>query len=123
VLASLAALASAPDRFARSSRRRSSARPISRASTSSDYDVRLVLPDTGAFLRGDVTVTARGAPSATRLRLDLVDSMHVRTVDVNGARVRATHAGNSLDVPLPSGAGDRCASRVVYDGSVTTGWW
>ena len=67
-----------------------------------DYDVRLVLPDTGAFLRGDVTVTARRAPSATRLRLDLVDSMHVRAVEVDGRRVPAPHAGNSLDVPLPS---------------------
>ena len=86
-----------------------------------DYDVRLVLPDTGAFLRGDVTVTARRAPSATRLRLDLVDSMHVRAVDVNGARVRAEHANNSLDVPLPSGAGDSVRVRVVYDGVVSDG--
>ena len=86
-----------------------------------DYDVRLVLPDTGAFLRGDVTVTARRAPSATRLRLDLVDSMHVRSVDVNGARVRAPHAANSLDVPLPSGAGDSVRVRVVYDGVVSDG--
>jgi aminopeptidase N len=86
-----------------------------------DYDVRLVLPDTGAFLRGDVTVTARRAPSATRLRLDLVDSMHVRAVEVNGAPVRALHARNSLDVPLPAEAGDSVRVRVVYDGLVSDG--
>ena len=86
-----------------------------------NYDVRLVLPDTGAFLRGDVTVTARRAPSAARLRLDLVDSMHVRDVEVNGVRARASHAGNSLEVPLPSGGGDTVRVRVVYDGTVSDG--
>ncbi len=86
-----------------------------------NYDVRLELPDTGAFLRGDVTVTARRAPSAARLRLDLVDSMHVRDGEVNDVRVRASHAGNSLDVPLPSGGGDTVRVRVVYDGTVSDG--
>ena len=86
-----------------------------------DYDVRLVLPDTGAFLRGDVTVTARRAPTAARLRLDLVDSMQVRSVEVNGARVRASHASNSLYVPLPAGGSDTVRVRVVYDGMVTDG--
>jgi aminopeptidase N len=86
-----------------------------------DYDVRLVLPDTGAFLRGDVIVTALRASSATRLRLDLVDSMHVRDVAVNGVRVHASHAGNSLDVPLPAGGGDTVRVRVVYDGTVSDG--
>ena len=86
-----------------------------------DYDVRLVLPDTGAFLHGDVIVTARRAPSAMRLRLDLVDSMHVRDVEVNGVRVRATHADNSLVVPLPPGGGDTVRVRVVYDGTVSDG--
>jgi aminopeptidase N len=86
-----------------------------------DYDVRLVLPDTGAFLRGDVTVAARHAPSAQRLRLDLVDSMHVRAVTVNGAPVRASHERNSLDVPLPTGGSDTVRVRVVYDGTVSDG--
>jgi len=86
-----------------------------------DYDVRLVLPDTGAFLRGDVTVTARRAPTAARLRLDLVDSMQVRTVEVNGARVRASHASNSLYVPLPPAASDTVRVRVVYDGVASDG--
>src|SRR4051794_30867960 len=86
-----------------------------------DYDVRLVLPDTGAFLRGDVTVTARRAPSATRLRLDLVEAMHVRTVEVNGAQVHAQHTGDVLDVPLPAGASDSVRVRVMYDGMVSDG--
>jgi aminopeptidase N len=81
-----------------------------------DYDVRLVLPDTGALLRGEVAVTARRAPSATRLRLDLVDSMTVRVVEVNGRRVRALHSRDALDVPLPEGGSDSVRVRVVYDG-------
>jgi aminopeptidase N len=86
-----------------------------------DYDVRLVLPDTGAFLRGDVTVTARRAASVGRLRLDLVDSLRVRAVYVNGERVRASHASNSLDVPLPASGGDTVRVRIVYDGRVSDG--
>ena len=86
-----------------------------------DYDVRLELPDTGAFLRGDVTVTARRSPSASQLRLDLVDAMHVRVVEVNGGPVRASHAANALDVPLPAGSGDSVRVRVVYDGTVSDG--
>ena len=86
-----------------------------------DYDVRLVIPDTGAFLRGDVTVTFRRAPSATRLRLDLVDAMHVRRVELDGKPVAAMHRGNHLDIPLATVAGDSAQVRVVYDGDVTDG--
>src|SRR5689334_15516798 len=52
-----------------------------------DYDVRLELPDSGLFLRGDVTVTARHAPSLATLRLDLIDSLTVRSVEVDGRHV------------------------------------
>jgi aminopeptidase N len=86
-----------------------------------DYDVHLELPDTGAFLRGDVTVTARRAASVAHLRLDLVDAMTVRTVELNGRRVDALHSGNHLDVPLANGDGDSVRVRVVYDGVVSDG--
>ena len=86
-----------------------------------DYDVHLELPDTGAFLRGDVTVTARRAASVTRLWLDLSDSMTVRSVELNGRRVSVEHRGNRLDVPLASADGDSVRVRVVYDGIVRDG--
>jgi len=86
-----------------------------------DYDVRLELPDTGAFIRGDVTVTARRASTATRLRLDLVDWMLVREVEVNGTRVHAQHSSDALDVPLPAGSGDSVRVRVAYEGTVRDG--
>ncbi len=86
-----------------------------------DYDIRLDLPDSGLLLRGDVTVTARRAPSLTTLRLDLIDSLTVRSVEVDGKRVTATHSANALDVPLASAKGDTVRVRVVYDGPVHDG--
>ncbi|HTK48299.1 MAG TPA: M1 family metallopeptidase [Gemmatimonadaceae bacterium] len=86
-----------------------------------DYDVRLELPDTGAFLRGDVIVTARRAPSLATLRLDLAGSLRVRAVEVNGRAVRATHAAERLEIPLANATGDTVRVRVVYDGFVSDG--
>ena len=86
-----------------------------------DYDVRLVLPDTGTMLHGDVTVSIRRAPTVARLQLDLVDALHVRAVEVDGRAVSAPHAANRLDVPLGGAMGDSVRVRVVYDGPVTDG--
>ncbi|HEX7981431.1 MAG TPA: M1 family metallopeptidase [Gemmatimonadaceae bacterium] len=86
-----------------------------------DYDVHLELPDSGLFLRGDVTVTARRAPSLATLRLDLIDSLTVRSVEVDGRRVTATHSANALDVPLSGAKDDTVRIRVVYDGPVHDG--
>ena len=84
-----------------------------------DYDIHVELPDSGLLLRGDVTVSARRAPSLTTLRLDLIDSLTVRSVEVDGKRVTATHAANALDVPLAGAKGDTVRVRVVYDGPVS----
>lgn len=86
-----------------------------------DYDVHLELPDSGLFLRGDVTVTARRAPSLATLRLDLIDSLTVRRVTVDGRPVAASHTANHLDVPLAGAKGDTVRVRVVYDGPVHDG--
>jgi aminopeptidase N len=86
-----------------------------------DYDILLELPDTGAFLRGDVTVTARRSAGVSRLRLDLTDGLTVRDVQVNGARVAATHASGKIDIPLDAGAGDSVQVRIAYDGVVSDG--
>src|SRR4051812_26698309 len=52
-----------------------------------DYDIALELPDTGAFIRGDVTIALRRSPGVSRLNLDLVDGLNVRATEVNGAPV------------------------------------
>ena len=85
-----------------------------------DYDIALELPDTGAFLRGDVTVTMRRAIGVSHVRLDLVDALTVRTVEVGGRSVTASHSGGKIDVPL-DGAADSLQVHVVYDGPVTDG--
>lgn len=85
-----------------------------------DYDVALELPDTGAFLRGDVTLTLRRSAGVARLRLDLVDALAVRSVEVGGHAVAVTHSHGKIDIPL-DGIGDSLRVRVVYDGMVSDG--
>ena len=85
-----------------------------------DYDITITLPDTGSFIAGDVTIALRRAPTVTRLRLDLVDALNVRSVEVGGRVVTAAHSGGKIDIPL-AGAGDSVRVRVVYDGVVTDG--
>jgi aminopeptidase N len=85
-----------------------------------DYDVHLELPDTGASLRGDVTVLARRSASVARLRLDLLDAMTVRAVELDGRPVAFGRAQNRIDIPL-EGARDSMRVRVTYDGIVSDG--
>ncbi|MCY7377922.1 MAG: M1 family metallopeptidase [Gemmatimonadaceae bacterium] len=86
-----------------------------------DYDIRIELPDTGAFIRGDVTVTARRAAGVSTLLLDLVDALTVRGIEVNGRAVGPVHANGKVEVPLGGATGDSVSVRVRYDGRVTDG--
>ena len=86
-----------------------------------DYDIRIELPDPGAFIRGDVTVTARRAAGVSTLRLDLVDALTVRGIEVNGRAVGPVHANGKVEVPLGGVTGDSVSVRVRYDGRVTDG--
>ena len=85
------------------------------------YEIRVELPDTGAFLRGEVVVTARRAPGVSTLRLDLVDALRVRGIEVNGRAVGPVHARDKIEVPLGGVTGDSVSVRVRYDGRVTDG--
>ena len=84
------------------------------------YDVTIEIPDTGAFIRGDVTVALHRARGVSHFWLDLVDALTVRRVEVNGAVVQSVHRGNRIEVPLP-GTRDSMSVRVVYDGVVADG--
>jgi aminopeptidase N len=86
-----------------------------------DYDIRIDLPDTGAFIRGEVTVTASRAPGVSTLRLDLVDALTVRGIEVNGRAVGPVHAHDRIEVPLGGASGDSVSVRVRYDGTVSDG--
>ena len=86
-----------------------------------DYDIRLELPDTGAHLRGDVTLTAHRALHVRTVRLDLVRTLAVRQVTVDGGVVSAQRADDALLIPLGASTGDTVRIRVQYDGTVTDG--
>lgn len=86
-----------------------------------DYDFRLELPDTGAFLRADVTIALRREHGAPTLALDLVDALTVRSVEVNGRAVTPRRPHDRIEVPLSGAKGDSVSVRVVYDGVVTDG--
>ncbi|MEO8337968.1 MAG: M1 family metallopeptidase [bacterium] len=85
-----------------------------------DYAIGIELPDTGAFIRGDVTITLRRAHNVERLVLDLVDAMTVRSIIVEGLEVKAPHTGNKITIPL-DGTGDSLRVRVRYDGVASDG--
>jgi len=86
-----------------------------------DYDIRIDLPDTGGFIHGEVTVTASRAPGVSTLRLDLVDALTVRGIEVNGQAVGPVHAHDRIEVPLGGVSGDSVSVRVRYDGTVADG--
>ncbi|MFL5521309.1 MAG: M1 family metallopeptidase [Gemmatimonadales bacterium] len=86
-----------------------------------DYDIRIELPDTGAFIRGDVTVTARRAPGVSTLRLDLVDALTIRGIEVNDRAIGPVHAHGRIEIPLGGVSGDSVSVRVRYDGYVRDG--
>ena len=86
-----------------------------------DYDIHLDLPDTGAFIKGDVTVTLRRARAVHALRLDLVRTMTVRSATVNGVDAHVSRGRGDLHVAFPESAGDTLRVRVRYDGVVTDG--
>jgi aminopeptidase N len=86
-----------------------------------DYDIRVELPDTGSFIRGDVTVTARRAPGVSTLTLDLVDGLAIRGIEVNDRAIGPVHVHDRVEVPLGTVSGDSVSVRVRYDGRVTDG--
>ena len=86
-----------------------------------DYDIRIDLPDTGSFIRGDVTITARRAPGVSTLTLDLVDGLAVRGIEVNDRAIGPVHAHDRIEIPLGTVGGDSVSVRVRYDGRVTDG--
>ena len=86
-----------------------------------DYDITLELPDTGAMLQGDVTVTVRRAAGVNALRLDLVRRLSVRQVQLDGRDVSMKRDGDALTIPLAGATGDSVRIRVRYDGVVLDG--
>ncbi len=87
------------------------------------YEFRVDFP-TVAFpdtIRFAATTTARRTAATASLTLDLVASMRVDSVNVNGARVAFTRPGDSVGVALPVGSTDTLRVTVFYRGLPTDG--
>jgi aminopeptidase N len=84
------------------------------------YEIAIEVPDTGAFIRGDVIVSLKRSRNVDRLTLDLVDALKIQSVEVDGRTVNAPHSGNKISIPL-DGAGDAPKVRVRYVGVVSDG--
>ena len=85
-----------------------------------DYAISLGLPDTGATIQGDATLTVRRTAQLDTLVLDLRDLRVTRiTVDDRARRFRRTDS--TIHIPLPAGDTGTFRVRVVYGGRVTDG--
>ncbi len=84
-----------------------------------DYDISLILPDSGPHISGDVGIRVRmnGAP---RLVLDLVRTLTVESVAVDGVVMPFERAGDSVVVRMPAGVNEGVV-RVRYAGDVQDG--
>lgn len=80
-----------------------------------DYDLTLVLPDSGRRIEGDATLTVHRRAPLDTLVLDFMD-LAVHDVAVNGRAVPATRTAETLRIPLGAGRGDTLTVRVRYAG-------
>jgi len=85
-----------------------------------DYAISITLPDTGATIQGDASLTVRRTASLDTLVLDLRDLRVTRiTVDDRARRFRRTDS--TIHIPLPPGDTGAFRVRVAYGGRVTDG--
>ena len=108
-LAATAGLAQEPQRF-----------PYQPGIDVVDYDITLTLPDTGAHIRGDATLTLRRTAPVDSLVLDL-RALRVTQVHVNGRARRFRRTDSTIHVALFNRDSGAVRVRVIYDGRVTDG--
>ena len=84
-----------------------------------DYAVRIDLPDSGATINGDATLTLRHSRSRDTLVLDLI-KLRVKSVSINGSKSRFTRTDSTIRIIIPRSVAT-VKVRVVYDGAVTDG--
>jgi aminopeptidase N len=97
-------------------------RPYRPAFDVADYDITIELPDSGAAIRANATLTVMRAANATAgdtLVLDLLD-LDVNAVHVNGQQVHVTRTPEAIDIPVPANS-KRLVVSVDYSGSVKDG--
>jgi aminopeptidase N len=97
-------------------------RPYQPAFDVSDYAIAIDVPDTGATIRAQATLSVLRTLPRDTLVLDLLD-LTVRGVTVDGRAVRFTQARGTIAIPLPKRSSTRVEYKVGidYGGAVTDG--
>ena len=85
-----------------------------------DYDVRIDLPDSGATINGDATLTLTRAGARDTLNLNLV-KLRVTAVSVDARPAQFVRTDSSVRVVIPRSTPRSFKVRVVYAGAVTDG--
>jgi aminopeptidase N len=94
-------------------------RPYRPAFDVADYALTIDLPDSGAAVRANATLTVSRTAPADSLVLDLLD-LDVNAVQVNGRPVKFTRSPQHVAIPLPA-RGNSFLVSVDYSGTVTDG--
>src|SRR5689334_11839520 len=85
------------------------------------YDIAIDVPDSGASIHADATLTVERTAARDTLALDLQD-LAVARVDVNGRAATFRQTTDSVVVALPRARiGDTTLVEVEYGGRVTDG--
>jgi aminopeptidase N len=97
-------------------------RPYRPAFDVTDYQIAIDLPDTGATIHANATLTVTKPGRADALVLDLLD-LTVNSVTVDGRSVKFVRGPGTIEIPLPvkRGANPTYQISVDYGGAVTDG--
>ncbi|MEV0582171.1 M1 family metallopeptidase [Nonomuraea sp. NPDC050310] len=83
------------------------------------YDLALDYNPSSNALQGAATITSRATQDLSAFNLDLVDTLTVRSVTVNGAAAAFTQSGSELTVTAALAPGQTFTTVVRYDGKPT----
>ncbi len=85
-----------------------------------DYALTIDLPDSGASINGDATLTVQRTGPVDTLVLDF-RKLHVQRITIDDRETRFARTDSTIGIPLPRGIGGTFKVRVVYNGAVTDG--
>src|SRR3954468_20572864 len=86
----------------------------------SDYALSIDLPDSGAAINGDATLTLRQSGRNDTLTLDLL-KLRVQRVSIDGRETKFARTDSTIAIPIPATTPSVFKVRLVYDGVVTDG--
>jgi len=85
-----------------------------------DYAISIDLPDSGASINGDATLTVQRNGAADTLTLDFMN-LRVSRVAIDERTTKFARTDSTIGIPLPRDIGNTFKVRVVYAGAVRDG--